>query len=176
MGGGVRNRSRSEIYHLIQFAYDFDYLATVIFPDATHMGQIRRVITENYVYFIQYKLYIWCYLSKSSMIPATDIAPFYNSPFYRGTVNPLGDARAKVNDKKESASPGETQSVMKYVWTPEFILFMVWASIGNMDITFISFNWNKFARIVSGQRSTDQPDEKSLRTVPERFVDLSFRR
>ena len=70
-------------------------------------------------------------------------------------MNPLGDVRAKVNDKKESVPSGETQSVIRFVWTPEFILLMVWASIGNTDITFISFNWNKFARIVSGQISTD---------------------
>lgn len=65
-------------------------------------------------------------------------------------MNPLGDARGKEKAKQESESKGNSQSVIKYVWTPEFILLMIWASIGNMDITFISFNWNKFARIVSG--------------------------
>ena len=82
--------------------------------------------------------------------PGKDIAPFYNSPFHRGTMNPLGDARAKAQTKQESESKGSSQSVVQYVWTPEFILLMIWASFGNMDITFISFNWNKFARIVSG--------------------------
>ena len=84
------------------------------------------------------------------MVPEKDIAPFYNSPFHRGTINPLGDARAKEQTKKESESKGNSQSVAQYVWTPEFILLMIWASFGNMDICFISFNWNKFARIVSG--------------------------
>jgi len=29
-------------------------------------------------------------------------------------------------------------------------MFLIWVSIGNLDAIFISFNWNKFARMVSG--------------------------
>ena len=37
-----------------------------------------------------------------------------------------------------------------YIWSVEFVMFLIWVSIGNLDIIFISFNWNKFARIVAG--------------------------
>ena len=115
-------------------------MATVIFLNATHLGRPRKGTTQ----------FLNDHVLERSVVPEKDIAPFYNSSFHRGTINPLGDARAKEQTKQESESKGNSQSVAQYVWTPEFILLMIWASFGNMDITFISFNWNKFARIVSG--------------------------
>ena len=45
---------------------------------------------------------------------------------------------------------GASKSAVHYVCSIEFVMFLIWVSIGNLDAIFISFNWNKFARMVSG--------------------------
>jgi len=131
----------------------------MVFQASSSIPRLWAVVYESgvdlkFIILFNFAMTLVIWLRSFFLMPLTwvdpDIAPFYNSPFHRGTINPLGDARAKEQTKQESESKGNSQSVAQYVWTPEFILLMIWASFGNMDITFISFNWNKFARIVSG--------------------------
>lgn len=133
----------------------------MVFQASSSIPRLWAVVYESgvdlkYIMLFNLTMTLVIWLRSLFLMPLTwvdpELAPFYNSPFYRGTVNPLGDAKSKNLEKHESVSKDEqsNQPVMKYVWTPEFILLMVWASFGNMDITFISFNWSKFARIVAG--------------------------
>ena len=80
----------------------------------------------------------------------SDIPPFYISPFSRRTLNSMPDAKAKGRNRRESMAAGTSKSATNYVCSVEFVMFLIWGSIGNLDAIFISFSWNKFARIVSG--------------------------
>ena len=48
----------------------------------------------------------------------------------------------QINAKKDE----KVEDILK---SPEFILYLIWISIGNLDVVFTTFNWNQFTRFVT---------------------------
>ena len=110
--------------------------------------EFKSIITFN----LMMTMIIW--LRSFFLMPLawvnSEIPPFYVSPFSRRTLNSMPDSREKELNRKESVAAGTSKSATNYVCSVEFVMFLIWVSIGNLDAIFISFSWNKFARIVSG--------------------------
>ena len=74
----------------------------------------------------------------------------------KGSLERIGPKFLRISSSQSnllfSRDPqaGASESSAHYVCSVEFVMFLIWVSIGNLDAIFISFNWNKFARMVSG--------------------------
>ena len=76
-----------------------------------------------------------------------DVAPFYLSPFSRKSLWPRDDIAAKSSGN--AASTGMTATEISK--TPEFILFLIWVIVGNLDCIFTIFTFSQFSQYVQGE-------------------------
>ena len=64
-------------------------------------------------------------------------APYYQSAYKKGL---------KISRRKKSEKSDE--NAVNVVLSPEFLLFLAWISIGNLDAIFVTFTWSQFARYI----------------------------
>ena len=90
---------------------------------------------------------LFCYKSeyhpiKAWVDPAS--APFYSSPYSRRSLWPTAD----IKDRKQKQKSVESISVVKIIVTSDFILFLIWVAIGNLDCIFANFSFAQFSQYV----------------------------
>ena len=88
----------------------------------------------------------------------TKIAPFYQSPFYRRSLWPKADIESKGAHQNIRTMVLESTSPWKIVASIEFVLFLVWAALGNLDSIYIIFTWSQFSRYVQYETYTELVD------------------
>ena len=74
-----------------------------------------------------------------------EIAPYYESPFNRRSLWPTAEIQAK---KEKRLGVEVDVSPKQIIFSLEFILFLVWAFVGNLDAIYTIFTWSQFSRYV----------------------------
>ena len=76
------------------------------------------------------------------------MAPFYLSPFSRKSLWPRDDIAEKKSGVTSAAGAMTATEISK---TPEFILFLIWVIVGNLDCIFTIFTFSQFSQYVQGE-------------------------
>jgi len=74
-----------------------------------------------------------------------EIAPYYESPFNRRLLWPTAEIQAK---REKGSGVVVDVSPKQIIFSFEFMLFLAWACVGNLDAIYTIFTWSQFSRYV----------------------------
>ena len=74
-----------------------------------------------------------------------EIAPYYQSPFYRRSLWPTAEIEAK---RQKRLGVELDISPKQIIFSLEFMLFLAWVCVGNLDAIYTIFTWSQFSRYV----------------------------